>query len=192
VSVPLGIPFLLGKQVVLRGVKEADLKGNYSRWFDDAEVNRFNSHHRLPSTAEQTESFFRRMSVSSTDLWLAMTLRDSGEHIGNIALHGIQWVDRTAEYAIVLGERTAWGRGIAKEASVLILRHGFLELNLHRVHCGTSEDNLAMQALARFMGMTQEGRRRAAIFKSGRHRDVLEYGILRDEFLERHPAAPSG
>jgi RimJ/RimL family protein N-acetyltransferase len=180
-------PFLVGDKIVLRGLREADLSGNYFRWFDDAEVTRWNSHHRLPNTKDRMESFFRRMGGSQSDLVLAIELRATHEHVGNIALHGIQWVDSTAEFGIIIGERIAWGKGVGKEASVLLLRHAFDELNLHRVYCGTSEDNEGMRALARFMGMVEEGRRREAMWKRGRYRDIIEYGVLRGEFCRLHP-----
>ncbi|MBM4229579.1 MAG: GNAT family N-acetyltransferase [Gammaproteobacteria bacterium] len=39
-----------------------------------------------------------------------------------------------------------------------------------------------MQKLARALGMQEEGRRRSALFLEGAWVDVLEYGVLRDEF----------
>jgi RimJ/RimL family protein N-acetyltransferase len=39
-----------------------------------------------------------------------------------------------------------------------------------------------MQKLAGQLGMREEGRRRGAMWKRGRFVDVLEYGVLADEF----------
>lgn len=178
----LHAPLLEGSTVLLRGLLPTDLTGPYFGWFNDPEVCRFNSHGRFPNSPERMESYYRHVTSSKNDLVLAIVLKKTSAHVGNIALQNINWIDRSAEYAIVIGDKSAWGAGVGKEASLLIVRHGFLELNLHRIHCGTSEDNEGMKRLAGVMGMTEEGRRRQAIFKHGRYRDVIEYGVLRADF----------
>jgi [ribosomal protein S5]-alanine N-acetyltransferase len=182
---PIPGPFLDGRQLYLRGILPSDLNGNYFRWFNDREICRFNSHGRFPMSPEALESYYRQISSSKTDLVLAIVQKSSGSHVGNISLQSIHWLDRSAEYAIVIGEREAWGKGIGKEASNLLVDHGFMELNLHRIHCGTSQDNEAMQRLAAHMGMREEGRRREAIWKHGAFHDIVEYGLLRSEWLQR-------
>ena len=46
------------------------------------------------------------------------------------------------------------------EAGSLLIDHGFNKLNLHRIHCGTSSENYAMQKLALKLGMSKEGEKR--------------------------------
>lgn len=60
--------------------------------------------------------------------------------------------------------------------------HGFRAMNLNRIACGTQLDNDGMRKLAQSLGMKEEGRRRQAQFKHGRYIDVVEFGLLRDEF----------
>ena len=67
--------------------------------------------------------------------------------------------------------------------------HGFLALNLHRIACGTFADNRAMLRLAAYLGMHEEGRRREAAFKAGRYIDVIEFGVLDNEFREKFEIA---
>lgn len=183
-SLSLSKSFLEGKGIMLRGLLLSDLSGGYPSWFNDPEVTRFNSHGRFPKTPQEMEDYYRSVTRSSDNLVLAIIEKSSGLHIGNISLQKIQWTDRSAEYAIVLGERSSWGKGYGKEASDLILAHGFLELNLHRIYCGTSANNEGMKKLAAHMGMKEEGRRRDAIFKHGKYQDILEYGLLREEYLK--------
>lgn len=185
----LQTPFLEGERLYLRGLLPQDVVGPWFGWFNDQEVCRHNSHGRFPNSLEKMEAFQKRVASSTSELVLAIVLRKGSVHVGNISLQGINWVDRSAEYAIVIGDRRAWGTGVGKEASDLIVRHGFTALNLHRIYCGTSEDNVGMQRLAAYMGMKEEGRRRQAIFKGGRWRDILEYAVLRDEWLARRKPA---
>lgn len=178
-------PFLIGEVVYLRALEREDLSGNYFQWFNDQEVCRFNSHGRAPNNMEKMEAYLHRAYTDPSLAVFAVIYRENDAHVGNICLQGINLTDRCAEYAIVMGEKDYWGKGVAKEASDLLLQHGFLTLNLHRIHCGTSEDNIGMQKLAAHMGMQQEGKRRQAIFKQGRYADILEYGLLREEYLLR-------
>lgn len=178
-------PFLIGPRLFLRALNEADCRGPYPAWFNDAEVCRHNSHHVVPYERQDALAYVRRVKHSPTDLVLAIVLKATHRHIGNIALQQIDFVHRCAELAIVIGEKNCWGRSYAKEAAQLLLDHAFGALNLHRVSCGTSHNHLAMQRLAQSLGMRLEGRRRQALFKRHRYLDMLEYGVLRSEYLRR-------
>ena len=107
------------------------------------------------------------------------------DHIGNISLQNINLLSRNAELAILLGDKNYWGKGYSKEASKILVNHGFTELNLHRIYCGTSADNLAMQNIAGYLGMQQEGRRLEALYKSGKYVDIVEYGVLQRDFVNK-------
>lgn len=175
-------PFLIGEKVYLRALEKEDLSGKYFQWFNDQEVCRFNSHGRVPNNMDKMEAYLKRAHHDPSLAVFAIVFHEGDVHVGNICLQGINMVDRSAEYAIVLGEKDFWGKGVAREASNMLLTHGFMTLNLHRIYCGTSADNVGMQKLASYMGMKEEGCRREALFKNGRYIDILEYGLLREEF----------
>lgn len=174
-------PFLLGDRVALRPLLEADLDGPYMSWFNDPEVCRWNSHHVYPYTREQALDY-QRSARENGDLVLAIVDREHGVHLGNVALQEISALNRSAEFAIIVGDRAAWGTGIGTEAGRLVVDHGFQELNLHRIAAGTFAENEAMRRLARRLGMSEEGTRRQGLFKHGAYRDIIEYGILVDEW----------
>jgi RimJ/RimL family protein N-acetyltransferase len=181
-------PFLVGDRLYLRGLVVNDLDDDYLTWLNDAEVCQYNSHHVFPFTRESGEDYIRRVSASRSDLVLAVVLKENDVHIGNISLQRISCVNRNAEFAILFGAKEAWGKGYAKEAARLLLNHGFRELNLHRIYCGTSDDNVPMQRLALALGMVEEGRRRQAMFKNARYVDIVEYGILAADFVKGNDA----
>jgi RimJ/RimL family protein N-acetyltransferase len=163
---------------------EADISpsGPYFQWFNDQDVCAQNSHGRFPNSEGKMRAFFQSLEHSDTQLVLAIVTKKENKHIGNISLQNINRIDQSAEFAIILGDKDFWGKGLAKEAGDLIVRHGFQELNLNRIYCGTTEENRAMQSLAKHLGMKEEGRRRKAVFRHGKYSDVLEYGVLREEF----------
>ena len=182
------VAFLDGERVYLRALAESDAEGPYPVWFNDEEVCRGNSHHVFPYTAEAALAYIRHVTQARDSLVLAIIRREDEQHIGNIALQNIHPVYRSAEFSIVIGEKSAWGKGYAKEAARLLCEHGFESLNLHRIGCGTFEDNEAMKRLAHYLGMKEEGRRRESVFKNGRYVNMVEYGVLRSEYRAHWPA----
>jgi ribosomal-protein-alanine N-acetyltransferase len=174
--------FLEGTVINLRPLKAEDVDGNYANWLNDSSVTQYNSHGRFPMTTENLMIYVTSASQSKTDLILAIISKESKEHIGNISLQNINWVDRSAEIAFILGNKKFWGKGIMEEAGNLMMRHGFKSLNLWRIHCGTSSANIGMQKLAVKLKMQKEGLRRDAIFNQGQYFDVIEYGILSSEY----------
>lgn len=175
-------PFIEGEKIYLRGLEESDISGNYFHWFDDDEVCAHNSHHRFPNSVAKMKDFLDHQNTGVDVLILAVIVREGDVHIGNIAFRQIDYIHRSAEYAIIVGEKKYWGKGYAFEASCLLLKHGFDNLNLHRIFLGTPANNLGMVKLAESLGMTMEGVGREEFFKNGRYQDVKHYAVLRSEF----------
>ncbi len=174
--------FLDGKHVYLRPLELEDAKGNYKQWFNDFDVCRGNSHFRFPLSQLSIEAYIEQAMKKADTVVLAIVEKGSNQHIGNVALQKIDYIVRQAEFAIVIGQKEAWGKGYGLEAMNLIINHGFNELNLRRIYCGTFEDNFGMQRIAEKLGFKKEGVRKQAAFKSGRYVDVFLYGLLRDRF----------
>lgn len=175
--------FLEGKLTYLRPLAMEDLDGNYPNWFDDAEVCSGNAHHRYPYSREYMSSYVQSAQINQTQLVLAVMSKAEGVHIGNVSLQHIDPISRTAEFAIILGEKGFWGKGFGFDCSSVIIQHGFRELNLHRIGLGTFSSNTGMIKLAESLGFRKEGVRRGAIFKNGRYLDIVEYGLLDEEWV---------
>ncbi len=178
-------PFLIGEKIYLRALNPEDINGNYINWLNDEEVCKNNSHHIFPYTASQAAQFISNVAGSKSELVLAVILKKDNIHIGNISLQKISNIYQNAEFAILFGEKKYWGKGYAKEAAFLLIRHGFNELNLHRVSCGTFPQNIGMQKLADYLGFKKEGQRIQAIFKEGKFIDIIEYGLLKSMFFKK-------
>jgi len=174
--------FISGDNIYLRGLETTDADGGYVNWFDDATVCQYNGHHMFPKSRDNLIDFIKYSQNTNDSLILAIVEKKTGIHVGNISIQSIDYVARNGEFAIIIGEKTVWGKGYSKEAGKLIVDHAFKNLNLERIYCGTSEKNVPMQKLAVGMGFKEEGRRRNAIFKNGEYLDIIEYGILKEEW----------
>ena len=173
--------FIIGDTIFLRPLQNSDLEGNYQNWLNDPEIVQFNSHGRFPYNSEKLKKYIELVNNSNEFLVLAIIEKAEGIHIGNISLQAINWIDRSAEIAFLLGEKKFWSKGIMYEAGLLLIKHAFDTLNLHRIYCGTSSQNIGMQKLALKLGMKKEGERINALFKKGTYFSILEYGIVNNK-----------
>ena len=55
-------------------------------------------------------------------------------------------------------------------------------MGLHRIYCQTIDGNIGMVKLAEKLGMLKEGVRRQHMMNNDQHCDVLEFGILKEEW----------
>ena len=173
---------LSGERLYLRPLTLEDASGPYPSWFNDPEVCRYNSHGEKVYTRKMAEAYIREAQKDPTKEVFAIVDRKEHGHVGNIALQRIDRRNRQAELAIILGEKKVWGRGFGYEAVRILLGYGFTALQLHRVYCGTTADNLPMIVLAERIGMRKEGILKEAMYRDGTFVDVILFGILEHEF----------
>ena len=171
--------FIKTQRIGLRSLKAEDINGGYAHWLNDPEVCEFNSHHRFPQSEADLKLYIDETIGNRQMIVFALIDLKNNIHIGNISLQNINFIDRSAELAFILGECAYWGKGYACEAASAIMEHAFEQLNLHRLYMGTADNNIRMQKLAHKLGFTEEGRRVDALFKDGNYHDVIEYGKLR-------------
>lgn len=76
-----------------------------------------------------------------------------------------------------------WGRGYATEAARACLAFGFEHFALHKVVANHVRANPASGRVMEKLGMTREGERRQHARKDGVYHDLIDYGLLRAEFV---------
>jgi RimJ/RimL family protein N-acetyltransferase len=111
---------------------------------------------------------------------LALTMRDVGILVGSIGLR-IDRPHQRAEMGYLIG-KGYWGRGYCTEAARATLAYGFRELGLHRIEANHFSNNPASGRVMRKLGMKPEGLRRHHVFRWGEFLDLVEYGILSQDF----------
>ena len=120
-----------------------------------------------------------------TSFQLAVTLKESGEMIGNCG------VRLEAESAVVadMGYEIApahWGRGYATEAARAMLRFGFEDLHLHRIWARCIADNAGSWRVMEKIGMKREGHFYRNDWFKDRWWDTLIYAILDEDWTTLH------
>ncbi len=148
-------------------------------WINNPENNQF-LHYDIPISVAGTEKWFES-HVNDTNRYDAVMEAD-GVPVGTIGLLNVDRKNSKAEFYIALGEITYKGKGVAQEASRLILSYGFEKLGLNRIYLYTEIDNIAAQKLFEKIGFIKEGIIRQDIVSHGKYVDRVAYGYLKEEW----------
>lgn len=118
------------------------------------------------------------------DVALSIFYKENGElvHIGLIGLYSFNWRHRRAVWKSLRILPEYQGKGIALDASRMLLNYGFNTLNLHKITSDSFEDNAAILKLLHKLGFQQEGVLVEHYFHQGQYKNALIHSILRDDF----------
>lgn len=169
-------PFLIGERVYLRPLEEEDLD-RCVRWINDSEITT-NLLLRFPMNRKREREWFDSQYKDNANILLAIVLKDGDRHLGNCGLHQVDYVNRNAEFGIMIGEKEEWGKGYASEAAQLITRYGFEQLGLHRIGLEVFSCNPRAQRVYEKIGFVHEGTMRESYFRNGKLHDTIIMGML--------------
>lgn len=106
--------------------------------------------------------------------------------LGMISLLDINYINRSGQLHIMIGDANNRGKGMGAFAVNEMLIHAFNNLNLHRVELNVLERNSIAQRLYKKCGFTVEGLRREANYKNGQYENVVMMSILKSEWKNQH------
>lgn len=179
------IKYLSGKHVYLRPIEAEDMP-TCQVWINDPEVRRFLSHVRpVDGVSEAGWHASHDRGLLPREVQFGIALHEGDRYIGNTSFMKIDWVSRAATSGTVIGEKDCWGKGYGTEAKALLIQYGFLTLNLNRLHSEVIAFNERSARHLLANGYTLEGRRRQACFRDGVYHDMLDFSLLREEWLAR-------
>lgn len=181
-------PVLKGRSIQLEPVGHEDLP-LWSTWFADGEITRYLMARFVPSDQEQRLRY-DRLAKDESAVWWRIVVR--GQTVGSTLLRDIDWQNRHAESALLIGLRSAWGHGYASEAVRLRTAYAFGELNLERLESDSYVENIAMHRALEKSGYRAFGRRRRYVFRDGGWHDLVMFELLRHEWeVAKNGDAPS-
>src|SRR5262245_57259986 len=135
------IPPLQGDRVTLRLLEEADLprtlawrnQDHIRRWFVHSDIIPEDQHRRwFEAYRERDDDFV--FVIEET-----RTLRKS---VGQVSLYRVDWIRRRAEYGrLMIGEADAAGRGLARQATAVLIDYALGTLGLREIELEVFADN---------------------------------------------------
>jgi RimJ/RimL family protein N-acetyltransferase len=171
-----------GDQVVLRLATLADCTDRYVAWLADPEVNRYLETRWTEQSMESIRAFVSGQLASPDSYLFAILERETGRHVGNIKVGPINQRHLYADVGYFIGERTAWGRGLATDAIRVATRVAFTRLGLHRVEAGLYASNGASGRALEKAGYRLEGRLKGHLRLGEGYEDHVWYGLTREDW----------
>ena len=173
---------LKGKKVNLRPLSQDDAV-QFITWMNDPEVTSYLATTK-PITLSMEKIWIEHINKSDTEIVFTIEAIDDIEPtvIGSIGLHKIDWLNSSAEFGIVIGNKAYWENGYGTEAAGLIIKYGFESLNLHRIESAAYKFNKRSIALHKKLGFDVEGNRKKAVYKNGTYHDVITFGFLSKKY----------
>jgi RimJ/RimL family protein N-acetyltransferase len=167
-------------EVTLRDFGPGDAEAVHS-WFNDERVTADLVGSRDSFTIENAQGWVDRAMDTSTDRKWAITIDGDDAAVGFVALFGL---DRQLgpELAVLVGEPSAWGKGVAREAERQACNRAFSEYEAHRIHAEIPATNEAAQKVVTFLGFRQEGTMKSAIRRGDERIDNQVWGLLPEDF----------
>jgi [ribosomal protein S5]-alanine N-acetyltransferase len=156
---------------------------SYLQWLNDPVVKRYLEIFE-PYTEEQLQNYLYTAEKNEHLRFWAIHIKDSGKHIGNIKIDPIHRYHGYGEYGIMMGDRSAWGKGYAYEASKAIIDYCFNEEKLRKVTLGVVEENTPAVDLYKKLGFVTEGVYKKHGFYNGHYCNLLRMALFSPSFHE--------
>ena len=173
-------PVIEGKLVHLRP-PTADDAVVMITWLEDMEVTRFLLRRHPPSLDEEKEWLEKMARDPDHVVW---SVERNGALVGITGIHAINWKYGSGTTGTMIGDRTAWGKGLGREVMQLRTRYAFTQLPLRKLKSAYFDGNEASAKAQAAAGFREAGRYRGESFVDGRWVDQVLTEVLREDWLK--------
>lgn len=176
---PVPSSHLRGERIALGPIGREHVACFY-RWFNDLRTLRTAGIGVEPRTLEDAERWVERIASADDGAWFIVYEVASWRAIGFASLRDIDERNRTAEYAITIGESEARGKGYGTEVTRLMLDYAFSWRGLHTVLLDVVAHNIAGIRAYERAGFREIGRIRQSDRLGGQVWDTVLMEAVRD------------
>lgn len=129
-------------------------------------------------------------SLADNELVMIAKSSLSSQSIGVVVYNNINRVARTLDISGSIYADHRHKTDLVKNAFAAGLDFAFEILNMHRVNAEVLETNFnAFKLETKYLGFKVEGRKRQAVYKSGRYYDSFVLGMLRSDWMSQNRVA---
>ena len=175
-------PFIIGEKIYFRAV-EMDDANLLLRCNNQPEV-RETFFIAFPSNINRQELDIKNLYDRQDYIPFIICEKETDRAVGITAFHRVDLVSRAAVFSIHIADPADWGKGFGGEATRMMLKYGFDQLNLNRIQLVVSTENERGHRAYLKSGFVQEGIMRQAMYHHDRYSDFYLMSILREEYYK--------
>jgi len=174
-------------RIYLRALEPEDYIKTYE-WRQDDSIENSLGGNRFFISKEREKQWVQFRSIDeSKGIYLAICLKENNEMIGYCSIINIDLRNLKADLGgTIIGDTNNRGKGYGKEAQILMLRHCFEELPLHKVYGYSLAEHKVTEKLMISLGFHIDGILRDEIYKNGEFKSYIIYSILRNEYEAKY------
>jgi RimJ/RimL family protein N-acetyltransferase len=165
-----------GAKIAIRESTEQDY-GCLKAWFEERDNNIFFTS-ALRDIADYKKIYFLMALKDKKNVYYTITLENSREPVGFVALINIDHGDQFGQLWYVVGDGARRSKGIMTKALHLLLAKARSDLGLHSVFTWVVDDNIASIRVLEKCGFTRMGVQREAYCYKGEYKNRILFDRL--------------
>jgi len=169
-------PTLIGEAVLIRALLPEDGNETYAGWMNDQGIVEYTESRFASHTPDDLKRYIQGVRSDSLSHMWAICDVVTGIHVGNIKLGPVNTDHQFGDIGLIIGERSAWGRGFATEAISLVCDFAFKQLRLHKVTASMYEENVGSTRAFEKAGFIIEGTRTSQYLLNDHYTELVMVG----------------
>lgn len=167
-----------GDRIYLRPILKNDLK-LLNEWKNDEETFKNLGGGYLPISIDQQEKWLDSMIDITGENKRFIICENHNTPVGMVGLYGINWIHRTCEIGLYIGNKNERGKGYGNESYLLIERFAKEFLNLRKIKLNAVYENESAVSMWEKVGFKIIGKFEKERFIKGEYKDV----VLMEKFI---------
>lgn len=168
------------KKIDLKRVEKKDLE-QLRLWRNEPDLRKYFREHKDITETDQLNWYESKVLNDPNQYNFSIFAKD--KLIGHCGLYYVDWINRSAEFGIYVGDRDYRNGGYGSESLRALVKFGFEDLNLNKIWCEVYSNNESIHVY-KHLGFVYEGTLRDAYFNEGRYWDSHMLSLLRKEYEE--------
>lgn len=171
-----------GEKVKLRAYKREDVT-RACEFVNDSEVkSHLVSDIPYPTMFEQELKWIEEQINLKDGYNFAIEALENNKYIGGCGVFRIDWLNRTANVGIMIGDKDYWSKGYGTDAMKVLIKFIFEQMNLNKIKLNVFGFNKRAMKCYEKCGFKVEGTLRQELFRDGQYHDVYAMALLKKEW----------
>ena len=151
---------------------------DYVSWLNSSEINQYLESRFVAHTVESTRAFVSSTMASPDTLFFGIKSKALNKHVGNVKLGPIDRYHGTCDVGILIGDKTAWGMGVATCTISAVSEIAKNHLGLRKLTAGCYISNEGSRKAFMKAGFVVEGVRPGQFLLNGKPEDLVLLGQI--------------